>query len=622
MKKRILSLLLCLVLLLGAFAGTATAAADADTRLEVVRVLGIMVGDAQGNLLLDQSVTRAEFVKMMVAASKYKDSVTDGSGTAQFTDVKSDYWASAYIAAAVENGWVMGYIDGSFRPGRSITLEEGCTALLRMLGYDASTMAGSYPSAQLSKALSVGLRDDLSGERGHVLSRRDCVTLFYNLLLCQNSGGQVYGTTLGYTVKNNEIDYAALISADTKGPYVTETGALDLPFGTVNITVYRNGKLSDASAVQRYDVYYYHRNLRTVWAYGDKASGTLTAVSPNTVSPTSVTVGGTAYTIGTSAAAYQLSAQGSFRSGDDVTLLLGMDGSVVRVISAGDLEQVYHGVVLSSTTSVSSAELGSTTATLQMSTQVVVADGTVHTFYHGGTQFKAGTPVSVLVNSAGTTVTQLEAKRLSGTVGALGKSLGQYTFASDVQILDTDDMGGYAKVYPQRLAGCTLNSNNVLYYGLNTAGQIDTLILNNATGDSWEYAYITKANVRSGNTSVSASYTYVSDGKTSTVSGGTQYPVKEGGVVMQYMEGKLEKMYQLASAELTFLMEQTVGSSARTLRLAENVQVLLRDKANRENYYPTTLSQINAADYKLTGWYDSLGCPAGGRVRIIVAEPR
>ena len=38
--------------------------------------------------------------------------------------------------------------------------------------------------------------------------------------------------------------------------------------------------------------------------------------------------------------------------------------------------------------------------------------------------------------------------------------------------------------------------------------------------------------------------------------------------------------------------------------------------------YLTSLSQVNGEDYKLTGWYDDLGCSAGGRVRIIVASAK
>lgn len=620
MKKRILSLLLCLTLLFGTAVGTASAAADADTRLEVVRVLGILVGDAKGNLNLDNTVTRAEFVKMMVAASKDKDSVTDGSGAAQFSDVKTGYWAGGYIGAAVENGWIMGYVDGTFRPQKNITLEEGCTALLRVLGYDASTMAGSYPSAQLSKAQAVGLRDDLSGQRGHVLSRRDCVTLFYNLLLCQNSGGQVYGSTLGYTVKNGEVDYSALITADTKGPYVSEDGKLDLPFGTDNITVYRDGREVSASAVASNDVYYYHRNLRTVWVYNDRVSGTLTAVSPNRVTPASVTVGGVNYTLGTTAATYQMSAQGGFREGDVVTLLLGMDGSVVKVVSAAENEQVYYGVVLSSQKQ-NAADTDSGTV-LQMATQIACTDGTERTFYHTGGEYDSGTLVSVVVGAKGTTVATLKNQRISGAVDAQATRLGSYVFAEDVEILDTDGNGGYARIYPQRLAATTLAESNVLHYTLNDAGEIQSLILLRATGDTWQYGFVTDYTAKTSAQSASARYSYISGGKAGSANVSAVFPVQKGGVMMQYKDGVLDRMYQLAQVKLNYLTEQSASGGSRTFRIAEDVQAVICETAITQTYYAAELSQLNAQDYDLVGWYDNENYPAGGRLRVIVATPK
>ena len=329
MKKRLLSVLAALSLVLTLAAPAAWAAVDEDTMLETIRVLGILSGDENGNMNLSGSVTRAEFVKMMTAASTYKDSVGGSTGASLFTDVKSGHWASGYIKLAVEQGWVSGYVDGSFRPDNTITLEEACTALLHLLGYDSSSLAGSFPDAQLSKARAVGLLDDLDAVQGQTLTRQDCVTLFYNLLTAENSSGTVYGTTLGYTVTNGEVDYSSLVTSDTKGPYVSSSGTVSLPFSTENITVYRNGTLSDLSAVKQYDVYYYNENLRTVWIYSDRVTGTLTSVSPSRAAPTSVTVAGTEYTIGTSTATYKLSSQGSFADGDTVTLLLGMNGEVV-----------------------------------------------------------------------------------------------------------------------------------------------------------------------------------------------------------------------------------------------------------------------------------------------------
>ena len=128
MKNRLIALCaaLCLVLPLGT---GALAAQSTDTALETVKVLGIMVGDENGNMNLSSPVTRAEFVKMMTAASAYQGTVGSGYGSSLFKDVKSSHWAGEYIRLGVEQGWFHGYVDGTFRPDSSITLLSHRAAL-------------------------------------------------------------------------------------------------------------------------------------------------------------------------------------------------------------------------------------------------------------------------------------------------------------------------------------------------------------------------------------------------------------------------------------------------------------------------------------------------------------
>lgn len=620
-KQRIAALTtaLCLALSLAALPASA---ADGSTRTETIRALGIMAGDSSGDLGLSRAVSRAEFVTMMVAASPYKDTVGSGYGVSLFKDVKSTHWASEYIRLATEQGWMTGYVDGTFRPERTITLEEACTALLRLLGYDSKDLAGSFPTAQLSKASALGLLDDVSAKQGQTLTRQNCVDLFYDLLTAENSTGAVYGTSLGYTVRNDEVDYATLVSADTKGPYVAASGGgVSLPFSSSGVTVYRDGMASSLSAVKEYDVYYYNSKLRTVWVYTDRVTGTLTGVSPSKTAPTSVTVAGVSYSIGTSAAAYQLSSQGQFAQGDVVTLLLGMNGDVVDVVSAQSSETVYYGVVVSSKKAASSDSTSTSSGTsLQAATQVACTDGTVRTFYHSGSTRSAGSIVSVSTGTGGTVLTGLASRSLSGTVSASG-TLAGYTLADGVEILDTDDQGGYARIYLSRLAGASLTAGNVRYYTLNAAGQIDRLILEDATGDTAVYAYVTAAKRNSGGNSVSGSYTYLRDGQSTTLNVNEAYSVKTGGAILNYEDGQLKSMRQLKSVKVTALANLTATADNREYRVSETVQVLLKDSAYEDKFYATTLSQINASDYQLTGWYDDYG-GAGGQIRILVATPR
>ena len=597
-------------------------AVSRSTALETVRALGILAGDSQGNLNLSSAVTRAEFVTMMTAASSYKDTVGSGYGVSLFKDVKSSHWASEYIRLAVEQNWMTGYTDGTFRPGRTITLEEACTALLRLLGYDSSSLAGSFPTAQLSKAGAVGLLDDVTAKQGQTLTRQDCVTLFYHLLLAETKAGAVYGTTLGYTVKNNEVDYAAVVSADTKGPYVADNGGgLTLPFTPT--AVYVDGALSGQSQVKQYDVYYYNAALRTVWVYTDRATGTLTDLSPSKTAPTSATVAGVTYSIGSSTASYKLSSQGQFSQGDVVTVLLGMDGDIVDVVSAQNSETTYYGVVIASTKAASSSSTSaSSNATAQAQTQVACSDGTVRTFYHSGGAQSVGKLVSVAVTQSGTTLSAISRRSLSGTVNSAGTRFAGYSFADNVDILDTDSDGGYARIYPSRLAGYSLTDDDVLFYSLDSTGSIDCLILDEATGDTYTYAFVTQATSKTDGSSLSGSYTYLQNGQSHSVSGQQTYSVKVGGARLTFSDnGSLKGMRQLSSVNLTGLTSLTATAGSSKYALAEDVTVLLRD-GSQQGYYPTTLSAVNSTDYSLVGWYDNQGASAGGRIRILVATKK
>ena len=135
MKQRLLSGLLCAVLVLGLLPGLAPAAQAAapaeEDAAQVLAALDIMVGDASGSLNLDASVTRAEFTKMAVAASTSRDAVGDTVAVKPYPDVPQTHWAAPYIKAAVDLGLVQGDLHGNFNPGRTITLAAEMLGITR-----------------------------------------------------------------------------------------------------------------------------------------------------------------------------------------------------------------------------------------------------------------------------------------------------------------------------------------------------------------------------------------------------------------------------------------------------------------------------------------------------------
>ena len=480
MKKRILALLLavcvaCSMLILPA------SASGSNTAVQTAVTLGGLTSDQTANLAAP--LTRGALTKLMVAFSAYRESAkTQGSTGTLFSDVSSGSAYASYVRIAVQQGWISGYTDGSFRPDNAVTLEEACTAVLKLLGYDVTTLSGTFPAAQLNKANELGLRDNLTKAQGEGMTLEDGAVLLYNALTATTAEGKVYASSLGFTVNNGVVDVSSILLSNVKGPFVAGLGT-QLPFAPT--AVYRNDTVTTDATLNAYDVYYYNETAQTVWIYTRKAAGRITAVAPSANAPTSVTVAGTEYTIASSSVAAQLSALNGGGVGQVVTLLLGMNDEAVSVLTGDAANEVFYGVV--QTTSRSLVE--NSGPDVQQTVAVACTDGVTRSV-NVDKQFNypAGKLVAITVDENGENIQSLETKSTSGTVNAEGTALGNTALASNVEILDTTSEGLAGAVRPSRLSGVTLSGTDVKYYTTNEKGEIDRLILSDVTGDLWEYA--------------------------------------------------------------------------------------------------------------------------------------
>lgn len=98
--------------------------ANAIGYLEQYHVMG---GYPDGTFRPNAPITRAEFAAVACRFEKLT------AGTASFTDVPDTHWAAQYINFAATRGWVTGYPDGTFRPGKNITRAEVVTITDRLL---------------------------------------------------------------------------------------------------------------------------------------------------------------------------------------------------------------------------------------------------------------------------------------------------------------------------------------------------------------------------------------------------------------------------------------------------------------------------------------------------------
>ena len=481
MKKRILAFLLAVSIAVSVLVLPVSAASINNTALQTAITLGAVPTGQE----LGANVTRGAFAKMLVSFSTYRESV-DAQGTVGtlYRDVPGTSQWAPYIRIAVQQGWMNGYTDGSFRPDNTVTLEEACAAVLKLLSYKTTDLTGSFPQAQLNKAQQIGLRDQLTCTQGQAMTYEQCTLLLYNALRANTASGSAYGSSLGFTVSNGQVDTSSVLLKSRKGPFVAEEGT-QLPFTPVS--VYRNDKASASAELNKYDVYYYSESLQTVWIYTRRAAGRITAVSPSASAPTALTVAGSNYTLGSSAVASKISSLNGGGVGEVVTLLLGMDNEVADVITGEEADSVFYGVVQTATRSL----VEDNGADVLQKISVMCTDGITRTVnIDKSLNYPTGWLVEISVTPEGEQVTAIESKSVSGTINETATALGDYTLADDVQILDTTSEGLAGTVRPSRIAGTKLNALTVRYYTLNEQGQIDRLILNDVTGDLWKYGVL------------------------------------------------------------------------------------------------------------------------------------
>ena len=605
----------CLTLSLALPASAAGTAASLEDASQAVTSLGILSGDGSGDLKLSQKVTRAEFVTMVIKATPGGDGVGQAAAS-PYPDVPRSHWASGYVEAAVSRGLVTAFSDGTFRPNQEIKLAEAASMALALLGYGPEDFSGAFPTGQLTMYHSLKLSAGVTAAgAASTLTRQDAVYLFYNLLSAKTKDGPPYIQQLGHSLDAaGKPDVVSLVNGQMEGPVVAQGYGWQSSLGFTPAKVYRNGSVAALTNIQDYDVVYWNASMSTVWAYAKKATGPIQAIEPSSASPSSVTVAGRTYAIEASAAALALSDLGQYRLGDNVTLLLGRSGGVAAVadVSASAGERV--GVVTAiEKTAYPDGSGGSYTA---QTVTLLATDGQTYQYQTRG-GYKVGSVVRAIVAGSGGEVTLrgLGNASLSGKVNREGTKLDKYAFAQGAEILDVSEDRG-AVIYPARLAGLNLNSGKVKYYALNPQGEIETLILNDVTGDAYQYGIITHFTEEGEGMSRYCTYQYDVGGVSYTLSGTTRFLATAGPIRIQGDPASPEKLYALTAAQAGQVSGNQFVTGNQRYTLSDSVVVYeYRDG----RYYLSSLARAEESGGSVTAWYDKAESE-GGRIRVIVVK--
>lgn len=316
--------------------GTLGKKAYADSKVsisDIMQLTGIMA-DTDGNFIpKNKYVTREEFSQLLIQASTYAKDVKSINVLKLFKDVPKNDSKAPYIQLAVMKGYMSGYLDGTFKPDRAVTLKDAVYGMLQILGYTKADFSGNLSVARFDKSKELGLGKKLSLSETDKITKKDCEILFYNLLNAKQKSGDIYGKALGYSYKEDgTIDYDAMLTGTKKGPYITNQGwEKKLVHKLSDYTIMNENEEISASDIQAGSIVYYSEKAKKIWIYTDKVYGIIDNITFNQGEPQDLSIDGTLYTIEKPKDMKEQLQAADISKGMPAVLLLGQDDKVSRV---------------------------------------------------------------------------------------------------------------------------------------------------------------------------------------------------------------------------------------------------------------------------------------------------
>ena len=229
--KRALSLGLTATMISGLMVMGSSAASYADVTskqneeaIEVLKTVGIMVGDENGKFNPDAKVTRNEMAVVMCNLLDY--TVASYKGTSPFTDVPE--WAEPYVAACYTNGITSGYDKVTYGGNDTVTTGQAALMLLKALGYfQYSADFGSDWLVETTKnGSNAGLFDGVATGAKEALTRNDVAQMVLNaleadLVKAEKNGSDVQVGDI--VISGGKATYDARTGTDSKYAKIDNT---------------------------------------------------------------------------------------------------------------------------------------------------------------------------------------------------------------------------------------------------------------------------------------------------------------------------------------------------------------------------------------------------------------
>lgn len=360
MKKIIAILLTVNICILNVINIFAVATAGQEMRTQVLHLADIITNDNYMN----DFVTRAEFSRMIVKASKYKDSVSYYDATTAFSDVDNANEFAPYIKVATKENYMTSYLGGLFKPLEYMTYKDLTRACLALLGYENSDFTGSQIAGRYELFCSLKMNDNIDKGINDFVTKKDCVNAIYNTLKTKSKdSNSAYGTSVFKDLSVNsdgDLNATGLTKTKLEGPFILKRGEalnLAIPFDITTANIFINGTSQTLEQTMRelndmgYLVYYYNKTTKTIYVYKEGTtleSSTLVKKgyvnhiyysASDTITPTRVQIDLAYYTLSGSDVKFAFSYAGTIHVGDQIIFIY------TKNESTGDADDSGDGVV-------------------------------------------------------------------------------------------------------------------------------------------------------------------------------------------------------------------------------------------------------------------------------------
>ena len=249
MNKKIISLVLALVMVLGTFTSVFAAeptkkaeAKKAEAGEKVEKVVGkdnkiqyvidkkLVEGYEDGNYGLDKNIKRSEITRLLVLANGNEELAKQLQGSMKiYSDVDTKHWANGVISVGTTvpsdaNGIAMlaGYPDGSFKPENDVTYAELAKMLVVLAKKDLTAdmvKNAKWATSWMTWAAQLGILDDVNVvDSNKAANRADAFTMVYNALYTMKEFKRVPANETRGIISNLTKDVLTL-NQDSKMEY-------------------------------------------------------------------------------------------------------------------------------------------------------------------------------------------------------------------------------------------------------------------------------------------------------------------------------------------------------------------------------------------------------------------